>query len=121
MSAAVSDGRAFRALHERFKGGMSLRGIVEETSLGFQTVRTIVAQGEQRDRTTQKHRGRLERIAVDRTAEVRWRARKRTRDGLPKRINESLTKGRDLVKAAKGLDGFEPWRHRHPNSTIGRR
>jgi hypothetical protein len=52
------------------------------------------------DRTTVKHR---QRIAPDRAAAARWRARKRTRDALPKRINETLAKGRELVKAAKGL------------------
>jgi hypothetical protein len=30
-------------------------------------------------------------------------SRKRVRDGLPKRINETLAKGRELVKEAKGL------------------
>jgi hypothetical protein len=96
---AASDAQRAQVLKLR-KQGMSLRGICDETNLGLQTVRTIVDQGERRDRTTRKH---LERIAIDRTAEVRWRARKRTRDSLPKRINETLANGRELVKAAKGL------------------
>ena len=82
------------------KAGGSLRGIAEDTSLGFATVRTIVSQKNGTDRTTVKH---LERIDPDRAAAARWRARKRTRDALPKRINETLTKGRELVKEAKGL------------------
>jgi hypothetical protein len=82
------------------KAGGSLRGIAEDTSLGFATVRTIVAQKDGTDRTTVKH---LERIHPDRAAAARWRARKRTRDGLPKRINETLAKGRELVKEANGL------------------
>jgi transposase len=82
------------------KGGMSVRSIAEEVSLELQTVRTIVDQRDGTDRTTVKY---AQRIASDRTAAARWRARKRTRDGLPKRINEALATGRDLVKEAKGL------------------
>jgi hypothetical protein len=44
-----------------------------------------------------------QRITPDRTAAARWRARQRTRDGLPKRINETLATGRVLIKEAKGL------------------
>ena len=39
----------------------------------------------------------------DRAAAVRWRARKRVRDALPKRIATTLEQGRELVKQAKGL------------------
>ena len=77
-----------------------MRGIAEDLSLGFATVRTIVDQGERRDRTTVKH---WQRIDPDRREEAAWRARKRTRDGLPKRIMETLAEGRELVKEAKGL------------------
>jgi hypothetical protein len=35
---------------------------------------------------------------------ISWRARKRTRDALPRRIAESLKKGDALLKAAKGID-----------------
>ena len=66
----------------------------------MRTVRTIVDQGDGRDRTTIKH---LERIDPDRKLEASWRARQRTRDALPKRITETLTKGRELVKEARGL------------------
>jgi hypothetical protein len=82
------------------KGDMSLRDIAEETSLGLQTVRTIVAQSSGNDRTMV---GRLERIDPNRREVLAWRARKRTRDALPKRINETLAKGDELVKEAKGL------------------
>ena len=82
------------------KRGVSLRAIAEETSLGLPTVRTIVDKRDGCDRTTVKH---LERIDPDRKLEASWRARKRTRDRLPKRINETLARGRELVKQAKGL------------------
>jgi hypothetical protein len=94
---AASDAQRDAVLNLR-KSGMSLRGIAEETSLGLQTVRTIIDQPERRDRTTRKY---LERI-TDRPTEVRWRARKRTRDSLPKRINMALENGRDLAKRAGG-------------------
>lgn len=80
------------------KAGTSLRDIAEETSLGFQTVRTIVDQGAGHDRTTVKH---LERIDPGRLREAPWR--KRMRAALPKRITETLAEGRELVKRAKGL------------------
>jgi hypothetical protein len=80
------------------KVGRSLRGIAEDTNLGFQTVRTIVEQGERRDRTTVKH---LQRIDPDRLREPAWR--ERTRKALPKRVTEALAKGRELVKEARGL------------------
>jgi hypothetical protein len=82
------------------KAGKSLRVIAEETSLGLRTVCTIVDQGNGTDRTTVKH---LARIDPDRKLEASWRARKRVRDSLPKRIGETLERGRALVKEAKGL------------------
>ncbi|MBV9529642.1 MAG: hypothetical protein JO283_00875, partial [Bradyrhizobium sp.] len=45
----------------------------------------------------------LERIDPDRKLETSWRSRQRTRDALPKRITETLSKGRELVKEARGL------------------
>jgi hypothetical protein len=97
LAASEAQVMQVRKLH---KAGRSLRWIAEETSLGVRTVRTIVEQKDGRDRTTVKH---LERIDPDRQLKSSWRARKRVRDGLPKRINETLARGRELVKAAKGL------------------
>jgi hypothetical protein len=79
---------------------MSLRAIAEETSLTLRTVRTIIGRAQGTDRTTMKH---LARIDPDRARAASWKARKRTRDALPKQINESLKTGRELIKAAKGL------------------
>ena len=47
LAASEAQAERVRKLH---KQGMSLRGIVEETSLGLRTVRTIVDQGDGRDR-----------------------------------------------------------------------
>lgn len=85
------------------KQGMSLRGIAEELTLGFQTVRTIITQKDRRDRTTRKHRQRLERIDIDRQQIAKWKRQKRTGDALPRRVNAFLNEGRELIKEAKGL------------------
>jgi hypothetical protein len=44
----------------------------------------------------------LARIDLDRKEEALWRAHSGVRKSLPKRINETLAKGRELVKEAKG-------------------
>jgi len=97
---AASEAQCAQALRLH-KAGTSLRGIVEETGLGLPTVRTIVGRKHGTDRTSQ--RNELRRIEINRQEEVRRNARQRTRDGLPKRINDLLAAGRDLVVRAKGL------------------
>jgi hypothetical protein len=67
--------------------GLPLRLIVDETSLGLQTVRTIIGRKERSDRTSMK---RIERLGIDNTELIRAKARKRGRIALPKRINEML-------------------------------
>jgi Helix-turn-helix domain of resolvase len=94
----ASDAQCDQVLALR-KKGMSLRQIVEETNLGFQTVRTITERKRGVDRTTMRH---LERIDPDRKAVIEWKSRKRTRDALPRRINATLEQGQALVKEAKG-------------------
>jgi hypothetical protein len=85
------------------KDGRSLRGIAEDTSLGLNTVRTIISKKNGTDRTSKKHRQRLERIAIDRQRRAKWRRQKRSGDALPRRVNAFLEEGRELVKEAKGL------------------
>jgi hypothetical protein len=84
------------------KEGQSLRAIAMGTSLTMRTVRTIVGRQEGTDRTTQKT-NRLRRLELNRARMAAWRARKRVRDALPNRINETLERGRELVKQARGL------------------
>jgi hypothetical protein len=79
---------------------VSLRGITDETSLGLNTVRTIVDQRDGRDRTSLKH---LERIRLDVGEERAWQSRKRTRKELPRRIDASQKQGTELQQEAKGL------------------
>jgi hypothetical protein len=96
---AASDAQRQTVLKLR-KAGQSLRAIAEETSLGLNTVRTIVDQRDQRDRTTIKH---MERIRRDMGEERTWLSRKRTRDGLPRRIYALQHQSAELQKEAKGL------------------
>jgi hypothetical protein len=83
---------------QHHKTGKSERWIAEEMTLSRRTVTTAINKKRGSDRTTRKH---LERIDPGRFREEPWRAR--TRAALPKRITETLERGRELVKAAKGL------------------
>ncbi len=96
LAASEAQCEQVRMLHS---AGMSLREIVEETSLGLATVRTIVGKGVGTDRTTRKH---LEKIgmAEDRARMRSWTTRKRTRDALPKRLHEIEKRGEALRKEA---------------------
>ena len=84
------------------KAGRSLRGIAEDTSLSVDTVRTIVGKMNGQDRTTTKHRQRLERID-ERQRLAKWKRQRRTGDALPRRVQRVVEGGRALVKEAKGL------------------
>jgi hypothetical protein len=96
---AASEAQVAEVLKLR-KRGRSLRGIADDTSLGFPTVRTIVGQMNGTDRTTQKHRGRIE---IDRLQLARWKRQRRTGNALPKRVNAFLQEGRAISKEARGL------------------
>jgi hypothetical protein len=84
------------------KMGRSLRGIAEDTSLGLDTIRTIVGKMSGRDRTARKHRSWLERID-DRQHQAAWKRQRRTGDALPSRAQCIVEEGRALIKEAKGL------------------
>jgi hypothetical protein len=84
------------------KEGKSLRFIAEATSLGLRTVRTIIDKPAGKDRTS-KAKGALRRRELDKARMATWRARKRVRDALPKRITDHEKKAAELIKAAKGL------------------
>ena len=82
------------------KAGSSLRDIADDTSLSLRTVRTILGRADRTDRTSIK---RLQKVDPDRAALISSRARKRTRDALPKQITQLLAQGAALIKEAKGL------------------
>jgi hypothetical protein len=92
---AASDAQAREVLKLR---PMSLRAIAEETSLSLATVRTIIGQAKQTDRTTRKH---FERIKLDKVQATTWKRQRRTGDALPTRINAALTESRAAVKEAR--------------------
>jgi hypothetical protein len=77
------------------KASMSLRKIAFETNLGVRTVRTIIGRENRTDRTSKQ---RLERVQVDRQLAVRHRARKFTRDALPKQMAEWDKRAKELLK-----------------------
>lgn len=85
------------------KAGSSIRAIVEETSLAKSTIETIISKHNGTDRTTQKHRDRIERIEIDRERLTSWKRQKRTGAALPKRAQRVVEEGRALIKEAKGL------------------
>jgi Helix-turn-helix domain of resolvase len=90
---AASDAQCAQVRKLR-KAKMSLREIAEETSLSLQTVRTIIGCEARSDRTSVK---RLQKVDPDHAAVTAWKARKRTRDALPRRINETLAEGVALL------------------------
>jgi hypothetical protein len=63
-------------------------------------VRTIVGRANGTDRTTQKHR---DRVDPDRQQIARWKRQKRTGDALPRQAQRVVAEGRELIKEAKGL------------------
>ena len=86
--------------HKFDKPPMSLRQIAEETNLGLNTVRTIIAQAKRTDRTTRKHLARVEPEAIDRQQLAHWKRQRRSGNGLPKRINNHLKAGAALIREA---------------------
>jgi hypothetical protein len=95
---AASEAQCVQVL-KLHKGGVSLRAIVDETNLGLRTVRTIIDQKRGTDRTTRKHRGRIDPSGVVTT----WKRQKRTGQYLPKRAQAVAEAGAELIKEAKGL------------------
>jgi hypothetical protein len=95
---AASEAQCLQVL-KLHKGGASLRAIVDETNLGLRTIRTIIEQKRGADRTTKKHRGRLDISGTLTT----WKRQKRAGQYLPKRAQAVIEKGEALIKEAKGL------------------
>jgi hypothetical protein len=79
--------------------GASLREIVCETSLGLQTVRTIIGKADGSDRTN-RQRNELRKLELNRARINAWRARKRTRDALAQADHRTTGPRRRLAQAA---------------------
>ena len=73
---AASDAQV-AAVTKLHKQGKSLRAIVDETSLSFRTVRTIVERNQGTDRATKARRQKIERIEIDKFQRAHWRRQKR--------------------------------------------
>ena len=99
---AASDAQV-AAVTKLHKQGKSLRAIVDETSLSFRTVRTIVERNQGTDRATKARRQKIERIGIDKFQRAHWRRQKRDGDALPKRVADVIETGKALVTEAKGL------------------
>ena len=97
LAASDTQVAAVLKLH---KASKSLRWIADETSLGLQTVRTIIDRPRGADRTTRKRR---EKIEIDKFERAHWKAQKRSGDALPKRVQAVIETGKALVTEAKGL------------------
>jgi hypothetical protein len=85
---------------KRRKAGQSLRTIADETNLGFQTVRTIIAKHSGTDRTSKRE---LERIELKRDVIRQYQARKQSLDALPRRVKHAIEAGEEFLKEARGL------------------
>jgi hypothetical protein len=96
---AASEAQVARVL-KLHKAGKSLRGIVDETSLGLNTVRTIVGKANGTDRTTKHHRARIE---IDRAQIASQKRQRRTGAALPRQAQRVVEEGQALIKEAKGL------------------
>jgi uncharacterized coiled-coil protein SlyX len=81
------------------KAGKSLRWIAEETSLTLSTVRTIVGKTDGSDRTTRKHRDRIE---PDRQQAARRKRQRRDGDALPRRAQRVVEEGRARTLTREG-------------------
>jgi len=91
-----------KEVRKQRKRGASLRAIAAQTGLGLSTVRTIIGKDAGTDRTG-KRANLLRKREINRLRAAEYRAQKRTREQLPKRITETQKRGEELVKAAKGL------------------
>jgi hypothetical protein len=98
---AASDTQ-IQAVLKLAKAGKSIRTIMDETNLGMQTVRTIIGREDWTDRASRRRLEKLDYKPI-REAMMSARARKRTRNALPKMIAETLAAGTELLKEAKGI------------------
>jgi hypothetical protein len=114
---AASEAQIVQVLNLR-NAGMSLRAIADETSLGLNTVRTIIDKKRNAGRVARRAHMLMrkdeitgleeEAWEIEREPDARQRAskfkrQKRTIDALPKQAQRVVEEGRALIKEAKGL------------------
>jgi hypothetical protein len=99
LAASEAQQAAVRKFRKR---GMSIRNIVIETNLGMQTVRSILDRDAMTDRASKRLLAKIDYKPV-RAMLISARSRRRTRDALPRAIDEIKTESDKLLKDAKGL------------------
>jgi hypothetical protein len=87
---------------KRRKAGESLRAIAAATGLSVRSVRTVVAKAAGTDAASRKAK-EARKVEFTRQRVAAFRARKKARDALPKRVEELRKTGAKLLKQAKGL------------------
>lgn len=99
---AASEAQVADVLARR-KARASLRAIASATSLSLRTVRSIVDRKRGADPAAKRKRAKL-KLEHDKLRAAAFRARKKQRDALPKRISEAAAENERLIRTAKGLD-----------------
>ncbi len=98
----AADEEQRRIVYESYEEGRSLRECADDAGVGLQTVRTLLGKIDGTDRTSRRT-SKYRKIDIDRHRLAGQKARKRTRDALPKRLHEQDKKTVELLKEAKGL------------------
>jgi hypothetical protein len=99
--AATAEQRAI--VFESHAEGRSLRECADDAKVGLQTVRTLLGKIDGTDRTSRRLT-KYRKKEMDRLRLASWKARKRTRDALPKRLHEQAKKTSELLKQVEGRD-----------------
>jgi hypothetical protein len=85
---------------EHHAAGLSLRAIADETGLSLRSIRTVIGKATGTDRSTKREaKLRTRRLKAER--QRAWRQRRASIEALPRRLNEALETGAELVKLAK--------------------
>lgn len=84
------------------QAGLFARCIAEEMTLGLNTCASSLIQRRGSDRTTKRHRQRLERIELGQRL-AGWRRPRRTGDALPRQAQRVVKQGRSLDQGGERL------------------
>jgi hypothetical protein len=88
-------------IYQSHEEGRSLREIAEDADVGLQTVRTLLGKIDGTDRVSRRLFKYFE-AHIDRKEVTAWKAHKRVRDALPKRLHEHSKQTEKLIKEVKG-------------------
>ncbi len=96
----AADEEQRRVIFESHEEGRSLRECADDAGVGVQTVRTLLGKIDGSDRTSRRL-SKYRTVKLDRQRLAAWKARKRTRDALPKQLHEQSKKTAALLKEPK--------------------